>query len=142
MSAALPRTSGKLGFHYDRDDHAKTWALTGSRQGLLKFRDALLAYSSKAANAAMSEHDHYGPYMYLKVMTWPEGAFDDDCIRGSLEDLKRLAHIIEDKIASTAVGASVRIQEEYAPDSPYGLVINVRDNDFDPALADAALPPE
>ena len=131
-----------MGFHYDRDDDAKTWVLTGSRQGLQKFRDALLAYSSKPANATESEHDHYGPYMYLKVMTWPEAGFDDDSIRGSVEDLRRLAHIIEAKVSSTAVGQSIRIQEEFSPASPYGLVLNIRDNDFDPASADLGLPPE
>jgi hypothetical protein len=132
----------ELGFHYDRDDDAKTWILTGSREGLLKFSGALLAYSSKPVNAQQSEHDHYGPYMYLKVMTWPEAGFDDDSIRGSLEDLRRLAHIIEGKVASTAIGASVRIQEEFTPNSPYGLVLNIRDDAFDPASADAGLPPE
>lgn len=132
----------ELGFHYDRDDDARVWSLTGSRQGLLKFRDALVAYSSNPINATMSEHEHYGPYMYLKVMTWPEAGFDDNCIRGSLEDLKRLAHIIEGKVASTEVGASALIRDEFALNSPYGLVINVRESDFDPAAADAALPPE
>lgn len=70
-------------------------------------------------------------------MTWPEAGFDVDSIRGSLDDLKRLAHIIDAKVASTAVGKSVRVQEEFAPNSPYGLVLNIRDNDFDPASADA-----
>ena len=132
----------ELGFHYDRNDVVKTWSLTGSRTGLMKFRDALLAYSSKPANARKSEHDHFGPYMNLKVMTWPEAGFDQDCIRGSLDDLNRLAHIVEAKVASTAVGASVRIQEEFAPNSPYGLVLEVREDGFDPASADAGLPPE
>jgi hypothetical protein len=132
----------ELGFHYDRDDNAKSWILTGSRTGLLKFRDALLAYTSNPVNATPSEHDHYGPYMYLKVMTWPDAGFDDNCIRGSLDDLKRLTTIIERKIAFASVGESIRIQEEFAPDSPFGLVINIRDDDFDPASADSALPPE
>ena len=96
----------------------------------------------ETVNAQQSEHDHYGPYMYLKVMTWPEAGFDDDSIRGSLEDLKRLAHIIEGKVASTAVGESVRIQEEFARNSPYALMLNIRDDGFDPASADAGLPPE
>jgi hypothetical protein len=130
----------ELDFHYDRIDDARIWVLTGSRRGLLRFRDALVTYASRPGNDRQSEHDHYGPYIYLKVMTWPEAGFDGDSIRGSLEDLKRLARIIQAKVTATAMGESVRIQEEFAPDSPYALVLNVRDDDFDPASADAGLP--
>jgi hypothetical protein len=132
----------ELGFFYIRDDRTKVWTLAGSRAGLLRFRDALLSYVADARNTMKSEHEHYGPYMYLKVMTWPEAAFDEHAIRGSLADLARLARIIESKVVVALPGSSVRIREEFAADSPYSLVLDVREDGFDPASADTALPPE
>jgi hypothetical protein len=61
-----------LGFFYEVNHEAKVWTLVGSRAGLLCFSDALRAYVADPRNALESEHEHYGPYMYLKVMTWPE----------------------------------------------------------------------
>ena len=70
-------TRRELGFVYDKDDDRKESRLVGSRSGLLRFRDLLLEYSADPRNAKKSEHEHYGPYMYLEIMTWPEAGFDD-----------------------------------------------------------------
>ena len=129
----------ELGFFYDRDDHAKVWTLTSSRTGLLRFRGALLHYLSDPRNALQSEHEHYGPYMYLQVMTWPEAGFDDDAIRGTLTDLARLAQLIEAKLATARPGSPVLIRDEFAAASPYGLVLDLREDGFDPAAADHLL---
>jgi hypothetical protein len=130
----------ELGFYYDRDDNAKIWELTGSRAGLLHFRDILLAYVADPKNTLKSEHEHYGPYIYLEVMTWPEAAFDNHAIRGSLADLERLAGLIETNLAVAQQGSVIRIQEEFAADSPYALVLSVREDGFDPDAADSLLP--
>jgi|SRR5580698_2513158 hypothetical protein len=132
----------ELGFFYDRDDQTRVWKLTGSRSGLLRFRDALLAYVTDPGNAAESEHVHYGPYQYLEVMTWPEAGFDDHAIRGRLTDLTRLAKLVEAKLATVSPGSSVLIREEFAADSPYALVLELREDGFDPATADPLLPAE
>jgi hypothetical protein len=116
--------------------------LTGSRQGLLKFRDALVTYCANPANAMKSEHEHYGPYMYLKIMTWPEAGCDHDAIRGSLDDLRRLAQIVDKGVSSTAVGSALHVHEEFADRSPYGLVLQIREDGFDPASADPGLSPD
>ncbi len=129
----------ELGFFYDCDDQTRVWKLTGSRAGLLRFRDALLAYVADPRNKMTSEHEHYGPYMYLKVMTWPEAGFDSDAIRGPLADLERLAKVIAAKLAKARPGSSVQIQEEFAVDSPYALVLDLREDGFDPATADPLL---
>jgi hypothetical protein len=129
----------KLGFYYDRDDQAKVWRLTGSRAGLLRFRDTLMAYVADPRNASPSEHEHYGPYGYLEVMTWPEPGFDGHSIRGSLEHLARLAGLIESKIALACPGSHVLIRDEFATDSPYALVLDLREDGFDPAAADCLL---
>jgi hypothetical protein len=68
----------ELGFFYDPDDRAKTWTLTGSRLGLRRFVECLLEYAADPGNAMQSEHQHYGPYMYLEVMTWPEAGFGSE----------------------------------------------------------------
>ena len=131
-----------LGFFYDVDHEAKVWTLVGSRAGLLCFRDVLRAYVADPRNALESEHEHYGPYMYLKVMTWPEAGLDNNAIRGPLADLARLAMLIEVKLAAAQPGSVIRITDEFSADSPYGLVLDIRGNSFDPAAADPLLPRE
>lgn len=131
-----------LGFFYDVDHEAKVWTLIGSRAGLLCFRDVLRAYVADPRNTLESEHEHYGPYMYLKVMTWQEAGFDKDAIRGPLGDLARLAELVEAKLADAQPGSTVRIHEEFAADSPYALVLQVHEDSFDPATADPLLPNE
>jgi hypothetical protein len=129
----------ELGFFYDRNDQTKVWKLTGSRAGLLRFRDALLSYVAAPRNVLESEHEHFGPYAYLEVMTWPEPGFDDHAIRGPLADLARLANLIEAKVATVRPGSSVLIQKEFATDSAYALVLDVQEDGFDPAAADPLL---
>lgn len=130
----------ELGFFYDRNDQQKVWRLIGSRSGLLRFRDALLEYAGDPNNDYESEHEHYGPYSYLEVMTWPEPGFDDHAIRGSLSDLNRLAAIVDTKLAAAHPGETIRIRDEFAANSAYALIIEVRGDDFDPAQADSTLP--
>ncbi len=132
----------ELGFFYNPDDDAKVWKFIGSRKGLLSFPDTLRAYVADPRNALESEHEHYGPYMYLKVVTWPKAGFDNDAIRGPLADLARLAALFEAKLANAQPGSAVRIHDEFAADSPYSLVLEVREDSFDPATADPLLPTE
>jgi hypothetical protein len=131
----------ELGFFYSCDNQTKVWKLTGCRAGLLRFRDALLSYVADPRNKLESEHEHYGPYMYLKIMTWPEAGCDENAIRGQLADLERLAKLIETKLAMARPGSSILIREEFAVDSPYALVLDLREDGFDPATADHLLLP-
>jgi len=141
-NSATRREWRDLGFFYDRDDKTKVWRLTGSRAGLLRFRDVLLSYATDPRNASNSEHEHYGPYGYLEVMTWPEAGFDDHAIRGPLAELKRLAKLIEAKLATARPGSSIPIREEFAAHSPYALVLELREDGFDAATSDPLLPAE
>jgi hypothetical protein len=100
-----------LGFYYDVDHDAKTWTFVGSPAGLLRFRDILRAYTADPRNALLSEHEHYGPYMYLKVMTWQEAGIDEDGVHGPLPDLARLAELLEGKLATARPGSAVRIND-------------------------------
>ncbi len=126
----------KLGFFCELDDQKKVWTLTGSRAGLLYFPDLLLGYVADPRNTSNGQHEHYGPYGSLEVMTWPDAGFDGHAIRGSLTDLARLAALIEAKLASAQPGSPVRIREEFAPESRYTLLLDVRVDGFDPASAD------
>jgi hypothetical protein len=128
-----------LGFFYELDDDRREWRLVGSRSGLLKFRDLLMQYVANPRNEAESEHDHYGPYMYLKISTWSEAGVDGNAIYGTLQDLRRLAGIIDAKLQDARPGTILRIQEDFAEGCEYCLVLDVRDERFDPASADPEL---
>ena len=58
-----------LGVYYDRDDESHEWRLLGSRAGFATFAAALSAYADDVKNEPLSEHEHMGPHMYLKVMS-------------------------------------------------------------------------
>jgi len=75
-------------------------------------------------------------------MTWPEAGFDEHAIRGPLDDLARLGNLIETKLATARPGSCIRIQEEFAAASPYALVLDLREDGFDPAEADPLLAAE
>ncbi|MDB4870230.1 MAG: hypothetical protein JWL97_1234 [Gemmatimonadales bacterium] len=126
----------KLGFYCEMDSEKKLWTLTGSRAGLLYFPDLLLGYVADPKNATDTEHVHYGPYGTLEVMTYPDAGFDGHAIRGSLVALTHLAELVEVKLASAEPGSPILIREEYAADSPYSLMLDVRADGFDPSSAD------
>jgi hypothetical protein len=88
----------ELGFFYDFEEKSSRWLLVGSRTGLLKFRDMLTEYANNSRNDNLSEHDHYGPYMYLELMTWDKPQITEHAICGTLPDFKRLAEVVEKKL--------------------------------------------
>jgi hypothetical protein len=71
-----------------------------------------------------------------------EAGFDDQVFRGSLADLARLARPIETKFATASPGSLVLIQEEFAAESPYAVVLDLQAYGFDRAAADPLLPGE
>jgi hypothetical protein len=128
-----------LGFFHEIDTKKNVRKLTGSRPGLLRFRDILLEYVADPRNAVKSEHEHYGPYGSLEVMTWPDAGVDRHAIHGSLADLTRLAQLVETKLSAAKPGSLIQIREEFASDSPYTLLLDVRGDAFDPASLDPDL---
>jgi len=126
----------ELGFFCELDDQKRTWVLTGSRRGLLYFPDLLLGYTNDHTNAADGTKKHFGPYGSLEIMTYPEPGFDSHAIRGSLQQLAHLAELVETRLATAEPGETIRIREEYAPKSPYALVLDVRADGFDPSSTD------
>ncbi len=136
---AMRRGWRELGFYYESDDEAKHWRFVGSRKGLAKFQKALLAYAADPRNDGDSEHEHYGPYMYLEVMTWREAGVDGHSIHGTTKDLKRLAGLIGDRLVSARPGDHFVIGPEYSPAPEYSMNFDVMEDDFDPASADPDL---
>lgn len=126
----------ELGFFCELDDQKKTWTLTGSRAGLLYFPDLLLGFVNDPQNALDGATKHFGPYGSLAVMTFPDAGFDGNAIRGSLTALTQLAELVEVKLASAEPGSPILIREEFAPESRYSLVLDVRADGFDPASTD------
>jgi hypothetical protein len=136
-SEDIKRGWRELGFFCELDDQNRVWTLTGSRAGLLHFPDLLRGFIIDPANAADGAQQHYGPYGSLDIMTYADAGLNGNAIRGSLTDLDRLASIVETHLVVAEPGTSIRIREEYAPDSRYALVLDVRADGFDPSSTDS-----
>jgi hypothetical protein len=139
LNAGTRQEWQELGFFYDLDDISKDWIVVGSRLGLARFSALLRRYIADPRNAMLSEHEHYGPYLYLEVMTWTEAGMDDHAIHGTLQDLERLAELVDERAAVLRPGEQTRIREEYAPNAEYGLILKLREDGFDPATLDGNL---
>jgi hypothetical protein len=129
----------ELGFFYDYDKTNSFWRLVGSRQGLLKFCDILNEYAADERNAPLSEHEHYGPYWYLKLVTWDEAIITPHDIRGTVEDFRRLSQLTRQKLENASVGDIFIIDVEYSPNNESKILFEVKEDDFDAAKADPLL---
>ena len=139
VDEATRREWRELGFFYDYDEKQACWRLIGSRAGLLRLCDLLDQYVGDPRNDKISEHDHYGPYMYLEVMTWHEAQITDHAVSGSLNDLRRLSALCREKLTSAKPGNVVSVDKEYSPSNTAKLQLEVREDNFDPAIADPQL---
>ena len=126
----------KLGFFCEVDSDKRIWTLTGSRAGLLYFPDLLLGYVNDPQNASDGSKQRYDPYGSLEIMTYPEAGFDSHAIRGSLAALTHLAELVGQRLAVAEAGEQIKIREDFAPESPFALLLDVRPDGFDPAAAD------
>lgn len=129
----------ELGFYYETDDSRKIWRFVGSLEGLLGLPAILDQYVADPRNTLKSEHEQYGPYMYLKIMTWPEAGIVAGSIHGRLEDLSRLAELLRLKLQEQEAGSEVIVNEAYTPDYEYSLLFEVMQKGFDPASVDPEL---
>jgi hypothetical protein len=126
----------ELGFFYDRDDVAKEWRLLGSKAGLRLFAANLKRYVDDRRNELISEHEHFGPYMYLKVGTWASPEITDDWIAGPLPVLQQLALAIDAWLETAAIGERLSVRSKFAASSPYEFTLEMYADSFDPAVAD------
>jgi hypothetical protein len=128
----------KLGFFYCQKAEANIneWQFYGSQQGLFKFVELLDKYIHNHNRHFNSEHDHYGPYMYLKIMTWDKPLITNNFIAGTINDLEKLKNIVKDKLAAAQSGQEFYIDKEYGVENTMGLRFIVLSADFDPPSLD------
>jgi len=138
INEATRRDWHKLGFYYERDDATRTWRLLGTREGLLGFAASLKEYAVNDRNRQVSEHEHFGPYWYLEVGTWPAPEITDHWIAGPLEAIATLAGHIDAELATAEPPAILKLRDAFAPSSPYEFQLELQSESFDPALADPA----
>ena len=126
----------ELGFFCGRDRAAKEWRIVGSVKGLRKFAAEIRQYASNPAHDRLSEYTHFGPAMNLEVGTSHQTEITEQWIGGPLVDLLRLATFIERSAQDNVVGKCVALRSNFSPMAPYELILDVRDDAFDPASAD------
>ena len=129
----------QLGFFYETKTDPPCWRIVGSIEGLSNFPLILDLYAQDPRNKTLSEHAHYGPYMYLKVETAESPEIDDRSIRGSLSDLLRLRDLVTAQLQQARPGTTFVVRFEYSRSVTYPLHFEVREDGFDPASADPRL---
>jgi len=128
-----------LGYFYDYDEPQRTWLIRASRRGVERLCTQLRLYDADPQNAAISEHEHYGPYSNLKFVTWTEAKIVPDGVYGKVGDFTRLAEIITRRVTSAAPGDRVRIDEAYSRNNDAIFEIQLEPDEFRAAKADPAL---
>ncbi len=128
----------QLGFYYDFDERISVnqWRFFGTRKGLQNFINLLNEYINHPANNELSEHDHYGPYSYLKIMTWDKPVITNGYFAGTLDDLRKLKQIMSDKLGSTQVGETFTVDKDYGTDNTVTTKFFVMADNFDPVSMD------
>jgi len=129
----------ELGFYYDLDKRLSVnqWRFYGSKKGLLNFVNLLDEYVRNPNNNQLFEHEHYGPYSYLKIITLEdECQINDNAIGGTFEDLKRLRNIIDNKLKKSQVGETFDIDKEFGEDNTASAKFFVMADNFDPVSMD------
>ena len=129
---ATRRAWRELGFFCDRDRLAKEWRIVGSVKGLRKFAGAIRSYASNPVNDRLSEYTHFGPAMNLEVGTSHQTEITEQWLGGPLVDLLRLATFIERSVQDNVVGKRIALRANFSPMAPYELILDVRDEAFDP----------
>jgi hypothetical protein len=139
VASAIRSEWRDLGFFYDIDDQLKSWRLRGTLAGLGRFVTALDAYVASPDSLVEGEHEHFGPYMYLKVMTAMEAVVNNDAIAGTVDDLARLARLIEQSLRHATPGDRFMVGREFSPTAEYSIDFFIESDDFDPGDADASI---
>ena len=129
---ATRRAWRELGFFCGRNATAKEWRIIGSVKGLRKFASEVRKYASNPANDRLSEYTQFGPAMNLEVGTSHQTEITEQWIGGPLVDLLRLATLIEQSAQNNVVGKCIALRSNFSPMSPYELILDVRDDAFDP----------
>lgn len=126
----------ELGFFCGLDKAAKEWRIVGSVKGLKKFAAEIRKYASNPANDRLSEYMHLGPAMNLEIGTLHQAEIADQWIGGPLPALIHLASLIDQSVQANMIGKRIALRSNFSPLAPYELILDVREDAFDPASAD------
>lgn len=126
----------QLGFYYDFDKRTEVnqWRFYGSKQGLRQFSSLVQKYMD--INKEKGEHEHYGPYGYLKIMTTEKPMITEDYIGGTLDDLKKLSLLISQLTDSNDIGTTFNIGKEYSEENTATIRFFIMADNFDPSCLD------
>jgi hypothetical protein len=129
----------ELGFYYNFDERLSVnqWRFFGNKKGLLNFVKLLDDYVNNENNNHFPEHEHYGPYMSLKIITLEdESVINENAIGGTIEGLKRLRNLLADRIEKSLPGQTFSIDKDFGEDNTVTTKFFVMADDFDPVTMD------
>lgn len=131
----------ELGFYCGRDKTAKEWRIVGSVAGLKKFAAEIRRYASNPAHNRLSEYMHLGPAMNLEICTSHQAEITDQWLGAPVMEFMHLAGLIDRSVQPNMIGKRIALRANFSPMAPYELILDVRDDAFDPASADPACSP-
>ncbi len=121
-----------LGFYYTFDKKQNCWIFTGSKKGLLNFCNVLDEYVKNPVHKDISEHEHYGPDSYLKLITWNYPIIKESGIYGRLEDFKKLSDFLKYVLWSNK-RKEIVIDKEFSEKNECYILLKIMNKNFDPA---------
>lgn len=127
----------ELGFFCGKDKMAKEWRIVGSVKGLKKFAAEIHKYASNPAHNRLSEFMHLGPAMNLEICTSHQAEITDQWIGAPVTEFMFLASLIDRSVQTNMIGRRIALRANFSPMAPYELILDVRDDAFDPASADS-----
>jgi hypothetical protein len=131
----------QLGFYYELYENGDVcqWRFFGSKSGFQQFSSLLCKYADDPVNVNFSEHEHYGPYYYLKIMTSDQERITADMFEVTIQGARQLADIILRKTMSHAPGETFLIETEFGNNNTASALFFLMDDSFDPASLDKSL---
>jgi hypothetical protein len=137
LNTKIQKEWRQLGFYYERDDTALEWKIIGSKEGVYGFCKLLEDYSMDKRFQGISEDKHFGPYSYLKFMTWHRPKIGKEEICGQLEDFHFLSEIVRNKILEKK--EIFNIDKEFSNENEYLIKFVIKEDNFDPSSFDLQL---
>jgi hypothetical protein len=128
-----------LGYYFEKNKSERKWVFTSSKNGIKKLINQIIDFTQKEGNIEIGEHDHWGPYGDLKIMTTRVPEITIEYIGGSFSSLRELAYQIKQRLEIVNHNESFCIQEENKNAMSAGLEFRIKDDDYDPASADIQL---
>jgi hypothetical protein len=131
----------QLGFYYElyKNGNVHQWRFFGSKFGFEEFSSLLYKYADDPINVNLSEHEHYGPYYYLKIMTSDVERITADMFEVTIQGARQLADIVLRKAMSHAPGETFSIETEFGNNNTASALFFLMNESFDPASLDKSL---